>query len=257
MLLLEFASCVATIYTDSRYAFGVAHDIGQLQKMRGFLTSSGKPIQHHTLVADLLEAILLPSQLAILKCAAHTDGSDPVSCGNALADTAAKQAAISSPSMVHQCTSTQPANPICLPSFNDVVEMQNRADDREKNLWLRKGCAPHPESGLWLHADCRPVCPLSFLHVLAHVTHGPSHVGKGGINVVIGQWFAQGITQISQSLVSRCMTCQQTRRKESPVKNDHLEPPSGSFVNMQIDFVHMPNCQGYKYLLVIVDMFSK
>lgn len=26
---------------------------------------------------------------------------------------------------------------------------------------------------------------------------------------------------------------------------------------MQIDLVHMPNCQGYKDLLVIVDMFSK
>ncbi len=53
------------------------------------------------------------------------------------------------------------------------------------------------------------------------------------------------------------MTCQQTRRKDSPVKHDHLEPPSGPFVNMQIDFVHVPSCQGYKYLLVIVDMFSK
>ncbi len=44
--------------------FGVAHDFGLLWKMRGLLTSSGKPIQHHTLVADLFEAILLPSQLA-------------------------------------------------------------------------------------------------------------------------------------------------------------------------------------------------
>lgn len=165
---------VATIYTDSRYAFGVAHDFGQLWKMRGFLTSSGKPIQHHVLVAELLGAILLPYQLAIVKCAAHTNGTDPVTRGNAMADSAAKQAAASSSSMVRQCTSTQPANPISIPSFNDVAEMQNRADAREKDKWMRRGCARNPESGLWLHPDGRPVCPRSLLHVLAHVAHGPS-----------------------------------------------------------------------------------
>ncbi len=45
-------------------------------------------------MADLLEAILLPSEVAIVKCAAHTNGSAPVSRGNALADSAAKQAEI-------------------------------------------------------------------------------------------------------------------------------------------------------------------
>ncbi|XP_044197682.1 uncharacterized protein LOC122972712 isoform X3 [Thunnus albacares] len=249
---------VATIYTDSRYAFGAAHDFGQLWKMRGFVSSSGKPLQHHTLVNDLLDAILRPSQLAIIKCAAHTNGTDPVSRGNAMADTAAKQAALSSPSLVLQCASTQPTNPIPVPSANDVVTMQNHADDRERSLWLRKGCKVDAESGLWLHPDGRPVCPRALLHVLARVTHGPAHVGRGVMNDVIrSQWFAPGITQVSQTLVDSCMICQQTRKKNSTVKHDHLEPPSGPFVNMQIDFVHMPSSQGFKYLLVITDRFSK
>ena len=55
--------------------------------------------------------------------------------------------------------------------------------------------------------DGRPVCPRSLLHVLEHVVHGLTYVGKGGINEVIrSQWFAPGITQISQTLVNRCMT---------------------------------------------------
>ncbi|XP_034089450.1 uncharacterized protein LOC117557643 [Gymnodraco acuticeps] len=137
---------VATIFTDSRYAFGVCHDFGVLWKMRGFLTSAGKPIQHHALVAQLLDAILLPAQLAVVKCAAHTNSDDPISRGNALADTAAKQAAISSSSMVLQCPSTQPAEPICLPSFNDVADIQARADAREKDLWLRRSCTLDAES---------------------------------------------------------------------------------------------------------------
>ena len=37
------------------------------------------------------------------------------------------------------------------------------------------------------------------------------------------------------------------------MRHDHLEPPSSPFVNIQIDFVHMPSGQGYKYLLVITE----
>lgn len=49
-----------TIYTDSRYAFGVVHDLGTLWRMRGSLTSTGKQIAHASLVSNLLESILLP-----------------------------------------------------------------------------------------------------------------------------------------------------------------------------------------------------
>ena len=249
---------VATIFTDSRYSWGISHDFGQMWKRRGFVSSSGKPLRHHALVNDLLDAILRPAQLAIVKCAAHTNSDDPVSRGNARADAAAKQAALSSSSMAYQCASTQLIDPTIVPSIDDVVKMQNHADDKERSLWLRKGCVVDAESRLWLHPDGRPVCPRALLHVLARVTHGPAHVGRGVINDVIrSQWFAPGITQVAQALVDSCLVCQRTRKKDSTVKHDHLEPPSGPFVNLQIDFVHMPSCQGYKYLLVITDRFSK
>ncbi|XP_051242063.1 uncharacterized protein LOC127355326 [Dicentrarchus labrax] len=82
-----------TIYTDSRYAFGVVHDFGALWRHRKFLTSSGKHIAHHNLISDLLSAIMLPTRLAVCKCAAHTGHQDIVSLGNARADAAAKTAA--------------------------------------------------------------------------------------------------------------------------------------------------------------------
>lgn len=56
------------IYTDSRYTFGVVHDFGTLWKHRQFLTSAGKPITHHKLVSELLNAIRLPKQIAVCKC---------------------------------------------------------------------------------------------------------------------------------------------------------------------------------------------
>lgn len=59
-----------TIYMDSRYAFGVVHDLGTLWKNGGFLTSTGSPIKHHMLVSNLLEVILLSSALTVCKCSA-------------------------------------------------------------------------------------------------------------------------------------------------------------------------------------------
>ncbi len=82
-----------TIYTDSRYYFGVTHDFGALWKHRKILKSDGKPILISTLVAKLLDAILLPKAIAVCKCQAHTAGTDPISTGNAWADAAAKAAA--------------------------------------------------------------------------------------------------------------------------------------------------------------------
>ncbi|KAG1933997.1 hypothetical protein F2P79_020134 [Pimephales promelas] len=61
-----------TIYTDSRYAFGVVHDFGALWKHRKFLKADGKPILNHQLVSELLDALLLPKEVAVCKCQAHT-----------------------------------------------------------------------------------------------------------------------------------------------------------------------------------------
>lgn len=47
------------------------NDFGTIWNHRIFLTSSGKPIAHHTLVSQLLDAILLPKQMAVCKCQAQ------------------------------------------------------------------------------------------------------------------------------------------------------------------------------------------
>lgn len=41
-----------TIYTDSRYAFGVVNDFGTLWKHRQFLKSDGKPILNHQRIRE-------------------------------------------------------------------------------------------------------------------------------------------------------------------------------------------------------------
>ena len=40
------------------------------------ITSTGKPILHTDLILAFLEALQLPLQIAVCKCAAHTSGDD-------------------------------------------------------------------------------------------------------------------------------------------------------------------------------------
>ena len=76
-----------TIYTDSRYAFGVVHDFGALWKHRHFLESDGKLILNSSQVSNLLD-VLLSTEISVCKCAAHTNSGNTVACGNAIADAA-------------------------------------------------------------------------------------------------------------------------------------------------------------------------
>ncbi|KAJ1202107.1 hypothetical protein NDU88_005909 [Pleurodeles waltl] len=60
-----------TIYTDSRYGFRIVPDFGQLWSQRGFMTSSGSPVKNGEQIKDLLHAIQLPLDIAVVKCSAH------------------------------------------------------------------------------------------------------------------------------------------------------------------------------------------
>ncbi|KAJ1207031.1 hypothetical protein NDU88_002424 [Pleurodeles waltl] len=65
-----------TIYTDSRYGFGTVHDFGQLWSQRGFMTSSGSPVKNGEKIKELLHAIQLPLEIAVVKCSAHVKSKD-------------------------------------------------------------------------------------------------------------------------------------------------------------------------------------
>ncbi|KAK1339207.1 LOW QUALITY PROTEIN: hypothetical protein QTO34_019884 [Cnephaeus nilssonii] len=63
------------IYTDSKYSFLIAHCHAVIWRERGFLSTKGLPIINARLITRLLEALQLPSQVAIVHCRGHqTDG---------------------------------------------------------------------------------------------------------------------------------------------------------------------------------------
>lgn len=244
-----------TIYTDSRYAFGVVHDYGQLWKYRGFLTSSGSPICNGSYVSALLFALQLPSSIAIVKCLAHRKPCDDVTRGNALADAAARQAALSgspAPTEIFPLCVLQPLSPAT--SSQDLARMQESAPEKEKVAWKLSGCSKHPEDALWHDLNGRLVAPQAFLPYLARLAHGLAHVGKGGmIASVARHWYAPKFSSVAQHYCNSCSICL-AHNSGKPIRTNLAAHPVpwGPFVNIQIDFISMPTCCSYEYVLVCV-----
>ncbi|XP_043551026.1 uncharacterized protein LOC122552335 [Chiloscyllium plagiosum] len=85
---------VGTIYTVSKYAYGVVHTFGRIWKERGLITSRGKELAHEQMITLTLEALSLPTELAVVHVPGHQKWSTPEAVGNRLADEEAKRAAV-------------------------------------------------------------------------------------------------------------------------------------------------------------------
>lgn len=192
----------ANIYTDSRYAFGVVHDFGVLWRLRNFLTAAGTPVAHSKQIKDLLTAIQLPSQVAVIKCKAHTYETDRVSLGNQRADEAAKTAAASAERL-----KTEKVMVFKTLSMQKLIDMQDLCPPQERAVWMVKGCKQEP-SGLWVDGHGKPVAPKAYLPALAEAAHGLTHLGKEGMcKLVRSYWSAPGFSGLAYKKVKSCLIC--------------------------------------------------
>lgn len=70
------------LFTDSAYAFRTAHvELGQWLRA-GFLTATNKPIRHEKEMSELAAALLLPAEVAIVKCKGHDSEGSAVARSN-------------------------------------------------------------------------------------------------------------------------------------------------------------------------------
>jgi ribonuclease HI len=81
------------IYTDSKYAFLILHTHAAIWRDREMLTATGSPIKHSQTIPKLLDAVLLPQQVAVIHCPVHQKTDDPIALGNKNEDTAEKEEA--------------------------------------------------------------------------------------------------------------------------------------------------------------------
>uniref|UniRef100_A0A8C5M0Y9 Gypsy retrotransposon integrase-like protein 1 n=1 Tax=Leptobrachium leishanense TaxID=445787 RepID=A0A8C5M0Y9_9ANUR len=251
-----YAGRPVTIYTDSKYAYGVVHDHGTIWEKRGFVAADGKKISHSTLVTDLLASILMPSQIAVLHCRAHTRASDPIAKGNHLADQAAKRAA--------QQDIAKLVMPVLRPPTMDgdqlFCTLQKYATTEELKDWCYPILQKNSNTGL-ITKDGKPCIPQSSASLFIDNFHGVGHNNIGTTITLLSQHFyIQNLRSLVRDYVSRCIICLRNYpNNPHKVDHQHLDYPTTPFTHLQIDFTHIPRTEGKRqeYALVIVDMFSR
>ncbi|KAJ7413663.1 hypothetical protein BTVI_42829 [Pitangus sulphuratus] len=119
---------VGTTFTDSKYAFGVAHTFGKIWEERGLINTHGKRLVHEALIRETLKALRKPERVAVVRVKGHQKGLKLTIRGNNLADEEAKQAALS------VITDSRPESPNPLKSFsNQEKEKLRQVGAKEDN----------------------------------------------------------------------------------------------------------------------------
>ncbi|XP_075699656.1 uncharacterized protein LOC142664468 [Rhinoderma darwinii] len=235
------------IYTDSRYAFGVAHDFGTIWRARGFLTSAGKPIKNAKAVEELLESLHMPDQAAIVKVQAHTNNSDLLSKGNEAADAAAKDAA-ALPLMIVKPV-LQPITETLLRAFQDQAPPQEQAEWEERGAAIGLGQLRHLNSKVCL--------PRALYPMMCALAHGKTHCSKGALSqLVLQTWHASGFQNAAAKYTEGCMTCAQHNPGKTKTPAKHTPKSYYPVQRLQVDYIQLPKVGMYQYVLVCTDLFS-
>ncbi|RMC17329.1 hypothetical protein DUI87_05910 [Hirundo rustica rustica] len=85
---------IGTIFTDSKYAFGVVHTFRKIWEERGLVNTRGKGLIHEDLIRQILKAVREPKAIAVVYVKSHQAGLQFRIRGNNLADQEARKAAL-------------------------------------------------------------------------------------------------------------------------------------------------------------------
>ncbi|XP_034084287.1 protein NYNRIN-like [Gymnodraco acuticeps] len=243
------------IYTDSAYAYGAVHIDGPQWIRRGFLTSAKTPVKHAEALKLLLTSLLLPAQVAVMKCKGQQTLNNAISRGNDAADKAAKKAGGYSKQMI--CTKANTQEEL---TTEHIKDMQKYAGVYEQNQWSQKGAKE--VDGLWRAHDGRLVAPAKLCHLLIEQSHGPTHVGKARTTKDIEQqWWHPYMKDMVENFVNDCDTCNAFNVKK-PYKcpMGRYPVPEAPFKDICIDYTDMGAdnvVRGFRYMLVMIDRYTR
>ncbi|XP_069466728.1 uncharacterized protein [Ambystoma mexicanum] len=229
-------------YTDSQYAFGVAHNFGKLWAERGFLTSPGTKIQHGMLITRLLNSLVEPRKLAIIKCSAHKKVTNDVGIGNAFADRTAKLTA-QAPATLAYVSVNAPVNIEFDNSLECVRQIQADASKEELEKWNSKATL---DDGCYVYQSDRRLwmLPDKYVSIMLTMAHGHSHICADAIVALLGEvWYNTNIWKTAVAKCKNCITClTHNIGKGTPVPSGHFRPPELPSECLQMDFIEMPLC---------------
>ena len=236
---------VGTIFTDSKYAYGVVHTFGKIWEERGLINSQGKDIIHQELIVQILKALRGPKGIAAVHLKGHQKGVDIRNRGNNVADREAKRAALKDWTPVDTLShDTSEVKKYRLYSFT----LQEKAKLKEMGVKENQG-------GHWNLPDGRTILPKTLALETLQRFHDQTHWGvQALVDQFATKYMSIGIYNLAKRVVEDCLICKRvnkTQVRERPLGGRQLA--HRPFANIQIDFTELPKVGRYKYLLVIVD----
>ncbi|RMC21644.1 hypothetical protein DUI87_02511 [Hirundo rustica rustica] len=241
--LRELKGKTGTIFTDSKYAFGVVHTFGKIWEERGLINTRGKNLVHEDLIRQILEAVREPKAIAVVYVKGHQAGLQFRIRGNNLADQEARKAALLTleiPENIQKGPQEFPPHPT------------------EKEIEEFKKIGGTLENGKWKLADGLELIPKAYARTILKRLHSQTHWGTQALAEQFLKFFGcKGIFELAKQEVQNCLVCQKINksriRQNIPGGRPLAYRPFG---RIQVDFTELPKIGRYKYLLVIVDQLT-
>ena len=257
------------LYTDSNYAYELAHLNGRQMMDRQMTTSAKAKAKHADLILLLAKTAQLPREVAIMHCRGHQKTQTAQARGNHAADEAAKKAGGYVPvehlkeggytpvlhmMMVNEETSLDPDEEM-------VKQMQEAAGPYEKTTWREKG-ATESKKGIYYSCTGKPIISTKALLFLLRKEHGLAHEGKAKTRERIERyWWHPALKAMCDQYVQECQTCQACNQKQGfKINRGHFPVPQLPFQEIYIDYTDMGQenrVEGKRFMLVAVDRFSR
>ncbi|MGL5101476.1 MAG: RNase H family protein, partial [Plesiomonas sp.] len=245
------------IYSDSAYVVTAVHVELPVWQRCDFTTSSGRLITHASEARELLEALMIPKEVAVMKCPGHSKVNSFIAKGNEAADDAAKLAAGYTPTLMMVQSDDKIGD--LLPRFTReyLIEEQQKSAPEEQSVWVEHG-GLRANDGLWQAPDGRPALPASLTGSVLKQAHGTSHVGDKQMLRALQHWWHPFLVSMVTYHVKACQICQEHNVKPTiRPKKGFFNPISGPGEEIVIDFTDMASrVNGKRYLLVIVDYYT-
>uniref|UniRef100_A0A8C0BLD6 ribonuclease H n=1 Tax=Buteo japonicus TaxID=224669 RepID=A0A8C0BLD6_9AVES len=276
-----------TIYTDSKYAFGVVHTFGKIWEERGLINSQGKDLVHQELITQILQEVRKPEAIAVVHIKGHQKGLNPIIRGNNLADEEAKKAALLNLSELprkirdpkqlrkncpnckqgterendfpcYECWKEHNVDAIpcvCLGQKNKQCPCSYiyTFSTTEKEKLIELGARQEKER--WKLEDGREVVPKLIAANIMGRLHDITHWGTQAlVDQFATKYSCIGAYSIAKRIIEKCLTCQRVNKQQmrKPVPGGR-ELTYRPFSKIQIDFTELPKVGRYRYLLVLVD----
>ncbi|XP_053882488.1 uncharacterized protein LOC128836328 [Malaclemys terrapin pileata] len=204
------------------------------------LTAQGSPVKHGAQILRLLEAVQLPSAVAVVHCKAHQREDQDVSKGNARADREAKRAAtLKSP------TEENAQMHALIPSVGELAAPQYSQEDRN----LADSLGLQEKEGWLCSIEGKILLPKGLIRPVLQKLHQTTHAGREALTQLMNKYFlTSGLKPLASQVQAECLICQKNNpRPGVAVPPATLEPTPGPGLVWQIDFTEFPRTQGYRY----------